>query len=112
MLDVLGPVQAVSKATLFVALMSSTLHFQSSRAHSRRYCIVCSSPHVQLGLSLYPQLCIKATARPYPVRSLFRLFQCVHCSLCPAGMVSDGSIPIFISFALCSELCCADLAIG
>ena len=54
---------------------------------------------------LYPQLCIRAAAQQlYPVRNLFRLFQYFHCSFCPAGGVSDGSIPILISSALSSEL--------
>ena len=32
-----------------------------------------------------------------------RLFQCVHCSMHPVGRMSDGSIRILISFALCGQ---------
>ena len=58
-------------------------------------------PHVHLWLSLYLQLCIRAAAWWYPVRSIFKLFQCAHCSLCPARRVVDDSIPVLIYLALC-----------
>ena len=81
-------------ATLFLARISSTVCFSPNCAHSRRYCIFCSSPHVHLGLSLYPSCASGEQLGHFQCEACLTFFHCFHCSLFPARRVSDVQYPL------------------